>query len=85
MEKYNTRTWLNSIDSHYTGSVVCHDGIVTNRGKPHARYTFIEISDCHGKTRIHFDDNMDMDAYIDKLKLIQSELQNFIDHLEKSS
>ena len=85
MEKYNTRMWLNSIDSHYTGSVVCHDGIVTNRGKPHARYTFIEIADCHGKTRIHFDDNMDMDAYIDKLKLIQSELQNFIDHLEKSS
>ena len=83
MEKYNTRMWLNSIDSHYTGSVVCHDGVVTNRGKPPARYTFLEISDCHGKTRIHYDDNLDMDAYIDKLKLIQSEIQNFIDHLEK--
>ena len=85
MEKYNTRTWLNSIGSHYTGSIVCHDGIVTNRGKPPARYTFLELSDCHGKSRIHYDDNLDMDAYIDKLKLIQSEIQNFINHLEKSS
>ncbi len=83
MEKYNTRKWLNSIDSHYTGSIVCHDGVVTNRGKPPARYTFLEISDCHGKTRIHFDDNLDMPAYIQKLKLIQQELQNFIDHLEQ--
>ena len=85
MKKYNTRVWLNSIDSHYTGSIVCHDGIVTNRGKPPARYTFLELSDCHGKSRIHYDDNLDMEAYIDKLKLIQSEIQNFIDHLEKSS
>ena len=83
MEKYNTRMWLNSIDSHYTGSIVCHDGVVTNRGKPPARYTFLELSDCHGKSRIHYDDNLDMEAYIDKLKLIQSEIQNFIDHLEK--
>ena len=85
MKKYNTRVWLNSIDSHYTGSIVCHDGVVTNRGKPPARYTFLELSDCHGKSRIHYDDNLDMEAYIDKLKLIQSEIQNFIDHLEKSS
>jgi len=85
MEKYNTRMWLNSINSHYTGSIVCHDGIVTNRGKPPARYTFLELSDCHGKSRIHYDDNLDMEAYIDKLKLIQSEIQKFIEHLEKSS
>lgn len=84
MEKYNTRKWLNSTDSHYTGSIVCHDGIVANRGKPPARYTFIEIADCHGKARIHFDDNLDMQAYIEKLKTIQDELQKFIDYLEQS-
>lgn len=83
MEKYNTRTWLNSINSHYTGSLVCHDGIVTNRGKPPARYTFIELADCHGKTRIHFDDNLDMEAYIQKLRVIQQEIENFITHLEQ--
>lgn len=83
MEKYNTRKWLNALDSHYTGSLVCHDGVVTNRGKPPARYTFLEISDCHGKVRIHYDDNLDMKSYIEKLKLIQSEIDSFIEHLEK--
>ena len=83
MEKYNKRVWLNSANSHYTGSIVCHDGIVSNRGNPAARYTFLELSSCHGKVRIHFDDNLTMLDYIDKLKLIQSEIQEFIDHLEK--
>ena len=83
MKKYNKRAWLNSEKSHYTGSIVCHDGIVTNRGKPAARYTFVEISDCHGKTRIHFDDNLEMIDFINKLKLICSELDSFITHLEE--
>lgn len=84
MEKYNTRTWLNSDQSHYTGSIVCHDGVVSNRGKPASRYTFIELADCHGKARIHYDDNLDMQAYIDKLKTIQEEIENFIRHLENN-
>ena len=84
MKKYNKRTWLNSTDSHYTGSIVSHDGIVINRGKPPARYTFIEISDCHGKTRIHYDDNLDMEAYIEKLTLIRNELDDFIEHLKNN-
>ena len=84
MKKYNTRTWLNSIDSHYTGSIVCHDGIVSNRGKPPSRYAFLELSDCHGKSRIHYDDNLDMDAFIQKLTLLRSEIDNFISHLEQN-
>jgi hypothetical protein len=81
---YNTRTWLNSTESHYTGSVVCFDGIVSNRGKPHERYTFLELSDCHGKSRIHYDNNLDMAAFIQKLRLLQSEIDNFIEHLENN-
>lgn len=76
--------WLNSMDSHYTGSIICHDGIVSNRGKPPARYTFLELSDCHGKSRIHYDDNLDMDAFIQKLTLLRSEIDNFISHLEQN-
>lgn len=79
---YNTRTWLNSIESHYTGSVACFDGIVSNRGKPPERYTFLELSDCHGKSRIHYDNNLDMLAFIQKLRLLQAEIDNFIEHLE---
>lgn len=81
--KYNKRIWLNSDKSHYTGSLVCHDGIVSNRGKPKARYVFMEVSDCHGKARIHTDDNLSISDYIDKLKLIRDEIDLFIDHLEK--
>lgn len=84
MKKYNTRVWLNPIESHYTGSVVAHDGIVSNRSKPPARYTFLELSDCHGKSRIHYDDNLDMDAFIQKLTILRSEIDNFISHLEQN-
>ena len=83
MENYNKRVWLNSANSHYTGSIVCHDGIVSNRGNPAARYTFVELSDCHVKSRIHFDDNLTMVDFVEKLKLIRAELDLFIDHLEK--
>ena len=83
MDTYNTRTWLNTANSHYTGSIVCHDGVVSNLGKPPTRYTFVEISSCHTKARIHYDENLDMASYITKLKIIQHELQQFIDYLEQ--
>lgn len=80
--KYNKRVWLNTDDSHFTGSMVCHDGVVSNQGKPAARYTFVEFSDCHKKSRIHKDDNLDMKDFINKLKLVRLELELFISHLE---
>lgn len=83
MEKYNKRVWINSQQSHYTGSIVLHDGVVSNRGQPRERYTFIEVSDCHGKVRIHYDNNLYMSDYIDKLQLIRDELDLFIEHLKK--
>lgn len=82
MEKYNKRIWLNTTDSHYTGSATFHDGIVSNQGKPAERYTFMEITDCHRKVRIHYDHNLDMQAYIDKLSLLRDEIDNFINHLK---
>lgn len=85
MSHYNSRIWLNSTESHYTGSVTCFDGVVSNRGKPPERYTFLELSDCHGKSRIHYDNNLDMIAFIDKLKLLKNEIELFIAHLEHES
>lgn len=81
--KYNKRVWLNTPDSHFTGSMVCHDGIVMNQGKPAARYTFVEFSDCHKKSRIHKDDNLEMVDFINKLRTVVEELNNFIEHLEQ--
>lgn len=82
--QYNKRQWINTSDSHYTGSIVCVDAHdVINRSKYVERYVFMEISDCNGKVRIHNDLNLGMVDYIDKLKTIQHEIQLFIDHLEK--
>jgi hypothetical protein len=50
---YNSRQWLNGIGSHFTGSIVCHDGVVKNQGRPAERYTFLELASCHGKVRLH--------------------------------
>jgi hypothetical protein len=47
-------------------------------------YIYIQKS-CHGKSRIHYDANLDMPAFIDKLKLLRSEIDAFITHLEHES
>lgn len=82
--RYNSRVWLNSYYSHYTGSIVCVDKKdLINRGHHLERYTFMEISDCHGKIRIHTDPNFGMEEYIDKLKRLETEIRNFREHLER--
>jgi|LakMenEpi03Aug12_release.lakeMendotaPanAssembly.Ray.scaffolds.fasta_scaffold879730_2 hypothetical protein len=83
MEKYNKRVWLNPEDSHFTGSVVFHDGVVSNQGRPAERYTFMEVASCHAKVRIHTDLNFTLNEYIDKLKLMRDEIDKFIEHLER--
>lgn len=81
---YNKRTWLNGYDSHYTGSIVCVDvKDLVNRGKHMDSYSFVEISDCNGKVRIHNDLNHGIDSYIEKLRTIQTELALYINHLEQ--
>ena len=83
--KYNKRTWLNNLGSHYTGSIVCsHFTDLENRGKHLDEYMFVEFSDCHSKIRIHKDNNLSKQDFVDKLKLIQNELQQFITHLSES-
>lgn len=83
--KYNKRIWLNTDDSHYTGSIVLFDGVdVINHGKKLDRYSFVEISSCHGKVRIHKDDNLTMEDYIQKLKLLETEICEYRKHLESN-
>lgn len=81
MAKYNKRIWLNNENSHFTGSMVCHDGVVSNQGRPPERYTFMEICDCHRKIRVHKDANLPMDEFVGKLALMRDEINSFINHL----
>jgi hypothetical protein len=82
---YNSRVWLNPPSSHFTGSVVCHDGVVTNQDRPAARYTFVEVSSCHGKVRLHTDKNFGMSEFITKLETLRDEIDAFVDYLKEEN
>jgi hypothetical protein len=83
---YNSRTWLNEEDSHFTGSLVCFDGIVKNQGREADRYSFVELASCHGKVRLHTDKNSGNQdeqslQLAAKLILLRNEVDGFIQHL----
>lgn len=83
---YTKRTWLNPETSHFTGSMVCFSGFVKNQGKPAKDYTFVEFSNCHGKVRLHTDENDEGYAKIlfaRKLQLAAKELLDFAAFLLK--
>lgn len=81
---YNSRTWLNPINSDSTGSVVAYDGEVTDldSGKKYP-HTFLEISDCRGKARLHLTSDDTKEQFIEKMKMLKYEIELFINHLEK--
>ena len=79
---YNKRTWLNPISSDSTGSVACFDGKVSF-GDNLVDSTFIEISDCRNKIRLHQTVDDSRKQFVDKLKLLKTEIELFINHFEK--
>lgn len=77
---YNRRIWLNSENSRSTGSVVCFDG-KTEFSDGVDRDSFIEISDCHGKVRLHKSSDDSVAEFIQKLSVMRNEIDCFINHL----
>lgn len=84
MKTYNRRTWLNPKSSDSTGSIVTFDGEVTDLDtKKKYPQRFLEIADCHHKTRLHLtSDDKDHD-FLQKMKILRGEIDLFIKHLEK--
>ena len=78
---YNKRTWLNANYSDSTSSIVSFDGKVTYRNKL-VDSRFLEISDCKTKIRLHQTTDDTTEDFIIKLKLLKSEIEQFINHLE---
>ncbi len=78
---YNKRTWLNKENSPSTGNVVSFDGEVNWHGE-NVRNTFLSISDCNNSVRLHRIDDDTMDDFIDKMKMLKSEIESFINYLE---
>nr|DAS18324.1 MAG TPA: hypothetical protein [Caudoviricetes sp.] len=78
---YNKRTWLNKPGSPSTGNVVAFDGVTAWKGV-NIRDTFLSISDCNNSIRLHKIDDDSTEDFIDKMKLLKNEIEQFIGYLE---
>lgn len=78
---YNKRTWLNKPGSPSTGHVVAFDGVTAWKGV-NIRDTFLSISDCNNSIRLHKIDDDSTEDFIDKMKLLKNEIEQFIGYLE---
>lgn len=81
---YNKRTWLNSEVSDSTGSLVCFDGTVTTKTNESLDWSFLEISDCRNKVRLHRTEDDSKEDFLRKLKTIKREVSEFINFLENN-
>lgn len=82
---YNKRTWLNSIKSDSTGSVVAFDGKVTDIDNERSYdQRFLEIADCRNKVRLHQTSDDTKEDFIEKMELLHYEIGAFIDHLKNN-
>lgn len=80
MKKYSKRTWLNKNDSPSLGSVVAFDGEVKYSDETE-RTTFLAISDCT-KTIKLIKNTETIDDFINKMELLKTEIELFINHLK---
>lgn len=81
MKTYNKRTWLNNKKSSSTSSLIAFDGDVKYGDKVY-RDTFLKIYDCKNSITLHKKDTELMKEFTDKLKLLKSEIELFINHLK---
>lgn len=80
---YNKRTWLNKPDSPSTGNVVAYDGYYEVDGKSY-RNLFLSVSDCYNSARLHKTESDTVEDFIDKLKLLNENISDFIKYLEQN-
>lgn len=83
MKAYNKRTWLNKETSPSLGSVTAFDGEVEYRDGAE-RTTFLAIADC-SKTIKLIKNTENIEDFTEKMKLLKSEIELFINHLEQTN
>lgn len=82
---YKTQTWLNDINSPSTGSVVCYHGLCKySDEKDDWESIFLEISDCHSKSRLHRSNFDNKEDFIKKMELLRDDIDKFINHLKEN-
>ncbi|MBV5346755.1 hypothetical protein JZU46_00775 [bacterium] len=84
METYSKRLWLNKPESRSTGSVVAFDGLVDyGDGKGPEPTIFLEVADCHCKTKLHLTNYDTKEEFIEKMELLHKTIGDFITHLKE--
>lgn len=78
---YSKRLWLNNEDSPQTGSVVAYRGKMMFGGDIKMT-AFLEISDCHNKSRLHVSPMDTMQDYIIKMEKLRDFVSDYIDYLK---
>lgn len=84
MKTYNDRQWLNGDDFPYTESVVAFDGFLKDEDNKDYRSTFLQVSDCFSKVKLHKATYDSMYDFIAKMKKLRFVLDDFIEHLENN-
>ena len=80
---YSKREWLNKNDSPSTGSVVAYCGQIAYGNMPKEDAAFLEVSDCHGKVRLHRTTIDTTQEFIEKLELLRDTISDFIAYLKQ--
>ena len=84
MRNYSQRHWLNEGSHSSTGSVVAFSGKAAwgYKGK-REETTFLEISDCHAKVKLHRSGCDTMEEFIEKMQKLRDVVDAFVAHLRK--
>lgn len=86
MGNYVERIWLNPEDHSSTGSVVVFDGEASwSSGDDHSKpckIMYVEISDCHGKIRLHQSKYDTREQFRVKITLLRDTLSRFLDAID---
>lgn len=79
----NRRIWLNPDSSASTGSAVAYHGKAWWKPKDTVDTAmFFEVSDCHGKVRLHKTDHETNKEFTDKLRTLASLACELADHID---
>ena len=85
VERYVERKWLNKDDSYSTGSIVVFDGVHkwNEEDKP-VRQSWVEISDCHVRARLHRVYEDTAEDFLKKVEDMRDVLARFAEHLKQN-
>lgn len=83
MNLYSNKTWLTK-NNYFTSSVVAFFGPSPwNEEEANRKVMFLEISDCHGKIKLHKGEKETIKHFITKLEKLRNEIDKFISFLNK--